>query len=119
MRRRRAAEPFSRQIRGFSLSTRPLNENTKQTHSPPTNSNQTTYAAVPSAQPINKKHRRPGANVPNSAPPGTFWDMESPIGAGLCQFNVEIPVGITEGDWAVAAEVTGATTQENVYVTME
>ena len=45
--------------------------------------------------------------------------MESPIGAGLYQFNVEIPVGITEGDWAVAAEVTGATTQENVYVTME
>ena len=40
-------------------------------------------------------------------------------GAGLYQFNIEVPIGLTDGDWAVVASVAGETTQENVFVTVE
>jgi uncharacterized protein (TIGR03437 family) len=40
-------------------------------------------------------------------------------GAGLHQFNVEIPKALPEGDWTVIAETAGATTQENVFLTVE
>ena len=40
-------------------------------------------------------------------------------GAGLYQFNIEVPAGLTEGDWAVLAETAGATTQANVFLTVE
>jgi hypothetical protein len=79
MRRRQATEPFARRIRGFALSAQPLNENTKQTHHPPTNSNQTTYAADPSAQPLNgstdQQKTPPNRSTGECPKPRPPWDI--------------------------------------------
>jgi len=48
---------------------------TKQTHRVPTDSNQSTYDHNARAPRQLTPARPPGANVPNSAHRGTFWDM--------------------------------------------
>lgn len=38
--------------------------------------------------------------------------------AGLCQLNVTVPASLADGDAGVVAEIAGARTQANVFLTV-